>query len=79
MTTLETTSWMWVENDTVVGLRLDVAQHVLRWQVDIGCHCAGDDALVQTAVAYRQEGPPAGVPAPPPDVAAEIEAALSQL
>lgn len=79
MTASKPTAWMWVENDTVFGVTLDVRRGQLLWQDQIGCHCAGEDDFRQSAESYRSHGAPPQFSPPPADIAAEIADALTVL
>lgn len=69
------TAWMWVDNEQLRGLFLDVEAQQLTWVWQAGCHCADEDELVQSVETFRHEGPPALMGPVPEDVLAQMRAA----
>ena len=72
------TAWMWANERTggVAGVTLDVGRRLLQWYDEPGCAC-GDSSALQPAADFLQRGPRGG--SPPPDVIAEMRAALARL
>ncbi|HSM57681.1 MAG TPA: hypothetical protein VK879_16125 [Candidatus Sulfomarinibacteraceae bacterium] len=69
------TAWMWLDNDQLRGLFLDVEAERLTWVWQAGCHCADEDEIVQSVETFYREGPPALMGSVPEDVVAQIRAA----
>lgn len=72
-----TTSWTWVDDDSVRGLTVDKETGALRWYDQIGCHCTDEDYWPQSAQEFRLRGRPPLMGDLPADVAAELEETLS--
>ncbi len=73
----EKTAWMWLSGADLRGLSLDLHERSLTWIWQAGCHCADEDAIVQSVAQFRQEGTPALIGPLPADVAAELDSALA--
>lgn len=71
------TSWIWLDDGETRGLSVDVENSLLCWYDQIGCNCADEDFLSQTAQAFRQEGCPPLIGDLPADVAAELAEVLT--
>lgn len=76
---LQSTSWIWVSGDGVLGLSIDPETAVLHWYEEIGCHCTDEDGFEQTVARYRQEGVPLMYRPLPDDIRAEVEQLLATL
>lgn len=75
-----TTSWMWMSEQGVNGLRIDRDNHIMKWYDVIGCECDMDElATEQTFPQYQQEGTPTHLAQPPADVLAEIVESIKKI
>lgn len=69
---------MWTLDDEMRALNLDREQGRLAWFDQIGCHC-GDSTTTQSLADFRADGPPPFIGPLPPDVAAQLAAALATI
>ena len=72
-----TTSWIWLTDQGVNGLRIDKDNHIMKWYDVVGCGCGMDDSAVeQTVSAYLEKGSPITLSIPPEDVLVEIQESI---
>ena len=76
-----TTSWMWIFDGQIRGLRIDTDRGLLQWHDNFECACVDDEGSFaeQTLADYLAQGAPAVVGELPADVLAEISAATTAL
>jgi len=72
------TAWMWLAGDALRGLSVDRTDRTLTWIWQAGCHCADEDAIVQSVQQFQKEGAPSLIGAFPQDIAAEVQAVLDE-
>lgn len=70
------TSWIWRHEMGTQAVSLDAAAQVLTWYDNPGCACS-ELGMDQKVADFLEKGPRWGDP--PPDVLAEIHAALAEL
>lgn len=66
-------SWIWVANEKIYGLNVDIETGVLHWYDQIGCSCE-DSTADQTVTDFQQQGVLPIVPELPSDILAELRA-----
>ena len=76
---IEKTAWMWLAGDALRGLSLDQEEANLTWIWQAGCHCADEDAIVQSIDQFRQQGTPSLIGPLPDDIAGELWAVLDRI
>ena len=66
-------SWIWLADEKIYGLDVDIEAGVLHWYDQIGCSCE-DSMADQTVAHFRQRGVLPIVPELPSDILAELKA-----
>lgn len=72
------TAWMWLSGDALRGLSLDQEGNLI-WIWQAGCHCADEDAIVQSVAQFRQQGAPSLIGPLPEDIDGELQEALDRI
>lgn len=67
-------AWMWLVDEQVYGLSIDMETQQVEWYDDIDCFCAGDNrCATQTVAELSAEWAPPAFLFVPADVLAEIQ------